>query len=405
MNENRTQTIIILGMAVAAIVGALAAVFILMTFSSGFAFGFGKNLSNQAQVERKIVDLIEEESASIAVVERVTPSVVSVVAKQERGKITANGTRLYFSPFGITKQPSLTDEQSKELVEVSSGTGFFVSADGYLLTNRHVVDQKDAQFFVVMNDGKELPADVVDVDPFQDIAVIHVKGENFPVATLGNSSQIRIGQTVIAIGNALSEFRNTVTKGVISGIHRRVTSGSQVNAEVIEQAIQTDAAINPGNSGGPLINLRGEVIGINTAVSVQGQSLAFAIPIDEAKRAIEDVRKYGRIVRPWLGVRYSLVQPDKDEKINFTYELGALIVAGTQPGEPGVIPGSPAEAAGLKEGDVLLRIQDAPLTKEKSLSDLVSQYHPGDAIKIQFIRQGVLKEATLTLSEYKKDKK
>ncbi len=391
MNESRLQATILIGMAVAAIMGALAGVLLFANLPKQFPFGFGKTLPAQMQVDKKINDLMEEENATITVVQRVTPSVVSIVAKQERGK--------------LFPQPPLTKEQSKELVEVSSGTGFFVSSDGYVLTNRHVVDQPNVQFFVVTNDATELPAEVVDTDPFQDIAVMRVKGENFPIATLGESDQNRIGQTVIAIGNALSEFHNTVTKGVISGINRRVSAGGEVNADVIEQAIQTDAAINPGNSGGPLINLRGEVIGINTAVSIQGQSLAFAIPIDQAKRAIEDVRQYGRIVRPWLGVRYTLVQKAKEDSSQIPYDFAAMIVAGVQPGQPGVVSGSPAQAAGLKEKDLILRVQGVPLSKDKSLADLISAYHPGDSVTVQFIREGALKELTLTLSEFKKDKK
>lgn len=400
MNENRVQTTIIIGMAFSAIIGATAGVFVNQMFSSFSPFIRSTETPlNQTQIEKKIVDLIEDESATIAVVERVTPAVVNIVVKEERGKLTPRGTRIFLSPF-IIQQP-LTDEQAKELVEVSSGTGFFVSEDGYVLTNRHVVDAHASALFVVTNDGKEYPAKLVDTDPFQDVAVLKVEGAGFQTAPLGDSENVKIGQTVIAIGNTLSEFRNTVTKGVISGINRRVAAGSPINTDVIEQAIQTDAAINPGNSGGPLINLRGEVIGINTAISAEGQSIGFAIPINQAKRAVEDVKEFGRIVRPWMGVRYALVQPQADKPSSeVDYEYGAMIVGGNQPGQPGVVPGSPAEKAGLKEKDVIISINGKKLSQQQTLADLISIYRPGDTIELEVVRDGVVKKIELTLSEY-----
>ncbi len=374
MMDRRTQTIFVIGMALSAFVGAIGGAFMGAVFSSQIS-SLSRRL-DRTFVDQTIVELIEEESATIAVVDRVTPSVVSIVVKK---KIA---------------------ESADSLIEISSGSGFFVSTDGLILTNRHVVDEEEVQFFVVTNDGEEYPASLIDTDPFLDIAVLRVDGLSFSAAPLGDSEQIQIGQTVIAIGNTLSEFRNTVTKGVVSGINRRVTASSAATAEVIEQAIQTDAAINPGNSGGPLINLHGEVIGINTAVSVQGEAIAFAIPINQAKRAIEDVRQHGRIIRPWLGVRYVLVQPETGGEQTPLYELGAMIVSGNQPGQPGVLPGSPAALAGLQEEDVIIKIGGISLTKERSLSELVSSYRPGDQVDITFLRNDILYTQTVILAEY-----
>mgnify|MGYP001567654526 FL=1 len=174
-----------------------------------------------------------------------------------------------------------------------------------------------------------------------------------------------------------------------------------MNTDVIEQAIQTDAAINPGNSGGPLINLKGEIIGINTAVSMEGESIAFAIPINQAKRAIEDVRQFGHIVRPWLGVRYVIVQKTELGEQNTDYEQGALIVEGTQPGQPGVIPGSPAQLAGLKDGDIIVSIDGTRLSQDNSLSKLVSVRRPGETIELEIFRNEVLQKISVTLAEYK----
>lgn len=405
MNEPKpstTQTFFVIGLAAAAMMGSVAGAVTSFVLASQFGSlalfqSPGAVLSPEA-VESRIVELIEEESATIAVVERVTPAVVSIVVKQPRGAVRGNGTALFGGSLYFS-QP-LDDEAAAELVEVSSGTGFFVTSDGYVLTNRHVVDEEEASLVVVNNDGEELPATIVDIDPLQDIAVLRVEGEDFPTVTMGDSDAIRIGQTVIAIGNTLSEFRNTVTKGVVSGINRRVTAGDAYNAEVIEQAIQTDAAINPGNSGGPLINLLGEVIGINTAVSFQGESVAFAIPINEAKLAVADVREFGRIVRPWLGVRYVLVSPEVGTEVESLYEVGALIVSGSQPGEVGVFDGSPADLAGLKEDDVIIAVAGERLSEERALAELISDYRPGDVVALTIVRGTESLDVDVTLAEY-----
>lgn len=370
MMDKRLQMILILGIAISAVVGAVSGAVGGFIFWGPFSSlsAFQPKLSD-ARVEQKIVELIEEESATIAVVESVTPAVVSIVVKQNN-------------------------------VEISSGSGFFVSVDGYVLTNRHVVDELNTSLFVISNNGEELPAKLIDIDPFQDVAVLQVEGDVFPVVKLGDSNEIKIGQTVIAIGNTLSEFRNTVTKGVVSGINRRVTAGSSVNVDVIEQAIQTDAAINPGNSGGPLINLKGEVIGINTAVSMEGESVAFAIPINQAKRAVDDVREFGRIIRPWLGVRYVLLKKEELDSQSIDYDLGAQIIKGIQPGQPGVVPGSPAEQAGLKEGDIILSVEGTRLSQNDPLSELVSSRRPGDIIIVEILRNGELKNVSITLAEF-----
>ncbi|MBI4256466.1 trypsin-like peptidase domain-containing protein [Candidatus Uhrbacteria bacterium] len=404
MDESKksvTQTLFVIGLAISAILGSVAGsltTFFLTSQLGSFAlFDPSSTLSPEA-VESRIVELIEEESATIAVVERVTPAVVSIVVKKERRELQSGSSSFFGGGYFFTEP--LDNSSAAELVEISSGTGFFVTQDGYLLTNRHVVDEEGTSFFVVTNDGEELPATLVDVDPLQDIAILRVEGDAFATVTLGDSGDIRIGQTVIAIGNTLSEFRNTVTKGVVSGINRRVTAGDSYNAEVIDQAIQTDAAINPGNSGGPLINLLGEVIGINTAVSFQGESVAFAIPINEAKRAVEDVQTYGRIIRPWLGVRYVLVTPEVERDVEGTYEVGALIVSGGQPGEVGVFEGSPADLAGLKEEDVILAIDGEELTQDQALAERISDYRPGDRVVLTVLRGTEIMEVEVLLAEY-----
>jgi len=400
--KSQTETVIILSATIAAIIGAVVAsvttAYLSNTFNVSRLANY-KNLSNE-QINSHIVELIEEESATIAVVERVAPAVVSVVVKKERGQLNPldNSYPIFVHQFFNNKQ--LTDSEKKELVEVSSGTGFFVSEDGYVITNKHVITDQDANLFIVNNDGKEIEAKLIDIDPFQDIAVLKVEGGPFVSVKFADSDNIKIGQTVIAIGNTLSEFRNTVTKGVVSGINRRITAGNSFNAEVIDEAIQTDAAINPGNSGGPLINLFGEVIGINTAISSSGQDIGFSIPINQAKRAIDDVKKFGKIVRPWLGVRYVLVEPRDKANLKIQYELGAMLVAGDKPEEVAVFEGSPAGVAGLVERDVIIAINNIRLTKNKGLSKLISKYRPGDTISLMYIRNGVVNKLDLILTEY-----
>jgi S1-C subfamily serine protease len=397
-----TQTWIVLSAAIAAVVGAVVGATVAMVMSGTFGFKTSfstvDNALSEEVMESRIIELIEEESATIAVVERVTPAVVSIVVKQERGSLSSADGYRYFSPFFQTEE--LSAEESAELVEVSGGTGFFVTEDGFVLTNRHVVDEEHASFFVVTAQDVELEAELIDIDPYQDIAVLKVEGDGFATMTLADSDAIRIGQTVIAIGNTLSEFRNTVTKGVVSGINRRVTAGSAASSEVIEEAIQTDAAINPGNSGGPLINLLGEVIGINTAVSIEGEAVAFAIPINAARRSIDDVQEFGRIMRPWLGVRYVLVVPDGSEDENIDYEIGAMVVRGDVAGEVAVFEDSPADIAEITEGDVIVSVEGVYLTLEDPLAEALSMYHPGDSITLELLRDGVLISKTVTLAEY-----
>ena len=355
----------------------------------------GENVGSKSASQ--IVNLIEEESATIHVVDEVTPAVVSVIVRKSRGEVMRSYQDQQVPSDLIFSDTDLSDAEAKQMIDVSSGTGFFVSEDGFILTNRHVIDVSGSDLFIVTNDGKELSAKLIDTDPILDIAILRVEGTGYPIVSLSDSDQIRIGQTVIAIGNTLSEFRNTVTKGVVSGINRHVTAGFAVSgSEVIEKAIQTDAAINPGNSGGPLINLLGDVIGVNTAVSFDGQAVAFAIPINQVKRAIDDVKTSGRIRRPWIGIRYTLIEPDEATS---TFKLGAKIVKGEDSEDAAITKGGPADRAGLKEGDVMIAVDGTSFEQGKALAELISLHHPGDKIDIQYLRDGKLSNAIVTLGD------
>ena len=229
------------------------------------------------------------------VVKEVSPAVVSVIIS----KYVPILVQEYYNPFGENSPfnimiPRIV-EKGKELKEVGGGSGFIVSSDGIIVTNKHVVLDEKAQYTVLANDGNKYSAKVLARDPNQDIAIIKIDANNLSVVNLGDSDGVEIGQSVIAIGNALGEFRNTVSVGIISGLMRTITAGGGGFEEKLEEVIQTDAAINLGNSGGPLLNLFGEVIGMNTAMATDAENIAFAIPVNKIKKDILDVKATGKI--------------------------------------------------------------------------------------------------------------
>jgi len=344
----------------------------------------------------------ESESDKTArVVEQSLPAVVSIIATQEL-KLLPNSSfnnNFFFGfpfDFGLPQQPQQPlpkqAEPKTEKRQVSSGTGFIVSADGLVITNRHVVDNTEAQYSVILNTGETYEAEIIDRDTVNDLAVVNIKGqvdEKFPILFLGDSSAIKIGQTVLAIGNTLGEFRNTVSKGIISGINRNITAGSGLGqSEMIEGALQTDAAISAGNSGGPLVDLDGQVIGVNTAVSQAGENIGFAIPANEIKRVLDSVQKFGKIKRPFLGVRYLLLNKEIAEKNQMKIDYGALIVRGESREDLAVIPGSPADKTGLKENDVILEVNGQKVSAEQSLQKLLAQANIGDTVNLKIWRAG-----------------
>ena len=243
----------------------------------------------------------------------------------------------------------------------------------------------DAEYVVVMNDNKEYNAKVLARDPVQDLAIMKIEGGNdFKPLKFGSVEDVQIGQTAIAIGNALGRFQNTVSVGVISGLGRTiVATGSDFSTERLEDIIQTDAAINRGNSGGPLINLRGEVIGINTAVSTEGQNIGFAISIDKAKRSLEQVKTIGKISYPYMGVRYVILDEEISKARDIEINYGALIVGD---GDSAVVEDSPAQKAGIKEGDIILEMNGEKITKDNSLAKIISKYNPFETVNLKILR-------------------
>ena len=346
-----------------------------------------------------------QEKAIIEVVDEVSPAVVSIVITKDVPIIEEYYTNPFEEFFGEDfgfRVPQYI-EKGTEKKEVGGGSGFIVSEDGMILTNKHVVLDEEAEYTVFTGDGKKFPAKVLAKDPFQDLAIIKIdqEGTSFPTVKLGDSSTLKIGQTVVAIGNALGEFRNTVSVGVISGLGRSITASGGDFVETIEDVIQTDAAINSGNSGGPLLNLKGEVIGVNTATVLSAQSIGFAIQVDKVKRDIEQVKEKGKITYAFLGIYYALITPELKEKYDLPVENGAWVGRGGdgQPTETAVFPGSGAEKAGIERDDIILEIDGRKITQENSLAKIILNYNPGDEATLKILRGGEEKTIKVVLGE------
>src|SRR3989344_426396 len=360
------------------------------------------NPSNTAPVQ-VYSPTIDYEQAVIKAVEDSSPSVVSIIISKDVPIIEQcpydpfSGMPGFSDLFGGTQFYQQCQKGTK-LEKVGGGSGFIVSAEGLIITNKHVVSDTKAQYTVITSDGEKYDAKVLARDPIQDIALIKIEAINLKPATLGDADSIKLGQTAIAIGYSLGEFSNTVSAGVISGLSRTITaSGSNIGSETIQGVIQTDAAINPGNSGGPLLNLKGEVIGINTAVASGAENIGFAIPINQAKKDIQSVKNTGTIKIAYLGVHYFTISPNTDNYDKLAVKEGALIKSGDN--KPAVIVGSPADKAGLKDGDIITELNGEKLTNDKILGSALQRYSIGDTITLTVIRGSSTLQLKATLEE------
>ncbi len=336
-----------------------------------------------------------QEEAIIKTVEEISPAVVSIIVSKDLPVFE----EYYYNPYEGFEEFKIPGYRQKgtERKEIGGGTGFIISKDGLILTNKHVVLDEEADYTIFTNDGRKFSAKVLARDPFQDIALMEIEQEktvnregevnvkSFQVVRLGDSENLKSGQTVIAIGNALGEFRNTISVGVVSGLGREITAAGGGFVETLEDVIQTDAAINKGNSGGPLLNLKGEVVGINTAIASGAQSIGFAIPINKAKRDIEQVRETGKIVYPFLGIRYIVINEEVKKEYNLSVDYGALIIEGDE-GQFAVSPDSVAEKAGLKKGDIVLEFNGERITTENTLAEIIMKYNPGDKVTLKVLK-------------------
>jgi len=322
-----------------------------------FKFGFGKEITNTTKNE-----IVDEESVVTRVVEKATPSVVTV----SMVKVDGSGNQ-------------------------DVGSGFIISNDGLIVTNKHVVADTTLKYKVVIGKDEIVGVENIYRDPLNDLAILRVKKTGLNAVELGDSDKLKVGQSVIAIGTALGEFRSTVTKGVVSGLGRGIVAGSAENTEKLDNVIQTDAAINPGNSGGPLFNSGGQVIGVNVAVSANGQNIGFALPINLAKESVEYFRATGEFDRPYLGVGYKMV--NQEVAVKNKVMAGAWVQQ--------VSDNSPAKKAGIKVGDIITEVDSEKLIDSDNgdLVKVVNKKKIGDVIEVKIYRDKTEQIIKVTLEK------
>lgn len=366
------KTTLILIISILVIVGCAVFTRSYVGFDSKIKDLFGSITQKVIKVDQQVVTrrtVVSEESAVISMVEKASPSVVSIVAK-----------RTSFDPF----RGPMTQESG-------IGTGFVVDKKGTILTNKHVVSDTGTKFTVLTKDGKTYNVLKINLDPSNDLAILKTDAIGLTPIELGDSDSIKLGQTVIAIGNALGRFTNTVTKGVVSGIGRGITASANAYSagESLENVIQTDAALNPGNSGGPLIDLDGRVIGVNVAVASGTENIGFSIPINTIKPVLEEFEASGKISRPFIGIEYILIS--KDVALMNKVPEGAYVRS--------VIAGSAAEEAGLLAGDIITEIDGEKVSDANPLAKIIQKHKVGDKITLIIDRNGDIKTLSATLKE------
>jgi len=381
---DRTKQLVVAGVLASAIVGFGAG-----WLGSNHASLTGNSiLTGTTSAQKQVVTSESELISTIA--KTVGPSVVSVNVTST----SQNNT----GPFGF---PGLTQS------EQSAGTGIILTVGGLVITNRHVVPAGTTSVSVTLADGTEL-RDVsvlgrTSENSSLDIAFLKInntEGKTLKPATLGDSGKVQVGDAVVAIGNALGQFQNTVTSGIISGYGRQVqasSSDNSQNSENLDNLFQTDAAINEGNSGGPLVNLNGQVIGINTAIAGNAQNIGFAIPINDVKGLIQQAVSSGKLEQPWLGVYYIPITNDVAQQYSLSVNRGAWIPVPGAIGQDPIIAGGPAESAGLKAGDIITQADGTTIDQSHSLTSIISQDKVGQKIDLTVIRNGKTMYITVTL--------
>lgn len=340
-----------------------------------------------------------EKSPIVELAKKVCPAVITIVISKDLPKIEG----FYSFPFGEHQfiVPQI-GKGKKEKTKIGGGSGFIVSSDGYIITCNHVVSDPEADYTVILDPKHKYPAKILAKDPLIDIAILKIDGKNLPYLELGDSNQIELGETVVAIGNPLGEFEDTLSAGIISGLSRKITAygGLPLRATSLRGLIQTDAAINPGNSGGPLVNIEGKPIGINTAMVMGAQNIGFAIPINYARKILEEVMKYGKIQRPFLGIRYFVLNKEISQANKLPVDYGALIVRENL-GEKAIVKNSAADKAGLKEYDIILELNGEKINEENPMADTLQKYKIGEEISLKILREGKEMNAKLKLEEKK----
>ncbi len=335
-----------------------------------------------------------------SIIKKSLPAVVSIIATKSLREVEKELPAEIFPllPFGMPDLEIPEEKISaKGMVEVGSGSGFIVDPTGIILTNKHVIADPEAEYEVLTSSGKKYRAEVLARDPIDDVAILKIPAIKLPCLQLGNSDKTELGEDVLAIGNALGLFQNTVSKGIVSGLARSISANEE---QQLRGLIQTDAAINPGNSGGPLLNLKGRVIGINAAIVSGAQNIGFAIPINSAKKDLDDVTKFGFVKRPLLGIRYVNIDKNLQEKLGLPVDFGAIII-GKKGTHESVLKGTPAHKAGLKENDIITECNGQKIDTNKTIQDVLENMRVGDLMKVKIIRDGKVLEIEIKLSERK----
>jgi len=340
-------------------------------------------------IEKQTV--VYEESVIAKIVEETLPSVVTVGIN----KVISTNDTFGINPFN-TFMPFNRIPGTQKKVEQNIGSGFITSADGLIITNKHVVSDTEATYQVLTNDKKRYQVEKIYRDPLNDLAILKINAGNLKPLKLGNSSKLKLGQLTIAIGTPLGKFTNTVTSGIISGLGRGITAGSPFEGyvEKLDNVIQTDAAISPGNSGGPLLDSKGEVIGVNAAIAQEGQNIGFAIPVNVVSDLINNFQKNGgRFERPYIGIRYKLI--DKRTAILNELVEGAYIVQ--------VVQGSPAEKSGIQEEDIIIEFDGKKIdgSDEQAFAKFIAGKKPGERVSLRIWRNKEVKDILVTLESAK----
>jgi serine protease Do len=369
----------------------------------GFLNSVFRDSAYQGTVQNGGTVIVNEDSAVVETVKKTSPAVVSIIISKNLNQ----SSRDLFSPFFLDpffqfRNP--TDSNQQEIYrQVGAGSGFFVSSDGLIMTNKHVVNDTQARYTVLTNDGKQYEGKVVAQDPVNDLALVKIDIQDAPALKFANSDNLQIGQKAIAIGNSLGQYSNTVTTGVVSGIGRNIVAGGGGTSEQLENVVQTDAAINPGNSGGPLLDILGNVVGVNTAIDQEGQSVGFAIPSNDAQKDLESYQRLGRIAKPFLGVRYVLIDQTVQEENNLPVSSGAWVTsqAGSVPSDPAVVPESAAAKAGIREGDIIVAVNGSEVNAKNTLARLLRNFQPGDRVTLDVYRDSRIQKIEVSLGEVK----
>ena len=370
-----------------------------VVFASGFdltRFGYAQARTSPAAkpTVQEVKSLADASNAFVSIAEHVTPAVVSIQAERDRDARTQRAPRRN-TPPGLEDFFQQFDPRQQQTPQAASGSGFIVSKDGYILTNDHVVGNFD-RVNVTLTDHRVFKAKVVGRDPTTDVAVIKIDGKDLPTATLGNDETTRVGEWVLAIGNPLGlDF--TVTAGIVSAKGRGSTELQSLRGSdySITDFIQTDAAINPGNSGGPLVNSRGEVIGVNSAIASSTgyySGYGFAIPVTLAKQVMDDIIEHGRVRRAVIGVQISPVGPE-DAQVAGLKEIRGVKVGGYSDDE------SPARAAGLEPGDIIISADGKQADRVSTLQRIIRGHEPGETVTLEVMRYGEKKTFRVKLAE------